>query len=267
MRIDGHGRCARARGRDGRHDPRRPGRSPATCCSSTPARPSPWSPRVTAMTERTDFLYPFIEGDEHDADDPARRPRHVGRGQGRGQRRAPGRHAWTANAAVDRPPPPMPWPRRSRRAGACSRSATAAARPTPPRSPRCSPDPPWGSRALPARSPGRRHGRAHRAGNDVGFDLVFSRQLIAHAGRVTSPSACRRAATRATCSSRSPRRAGGAAHRRPRRVRRRRDGDARATSTTASWSAPTASTASRRRRPRWRRAVGRRCRSAHERGR
>ena len=40
--------------------------------------------------------------------------------------------------------------------------------------------------------------------NDVGFDLVFSRQLIAHAPPATSPSARRRAATRGTCSKPSP---------------------------------------------------------------
>ena len=53
--------------RDGRRQPGRPVR-PATCCSSTPAWPSPrprWPAGMSA--EPTGFLYPFIEAEERDA--------------------------------------------------------------------------------------------------------------------------------------------------------------------------------------------------------
>ena len=72
------------------------------------------------------------------------------------------------------------WPAGSRRAGGCSRSATAAAPPTPPRWRRCSRRPPWGE-PLPACSLAADEAVLTALGNDVGFDLVFSRQLIAHA--------------------------------------------------------------------------------------
>ncbi len=68
-------------------------------------------------------------------------------------------------------------------------------------------------------------------GNDVGFDLVFSRQLIAHArpGDIAiglSTSGNSRNLLVAFAEAAAPGRADG----RPRRLRRRRDGGARATS-------------------------------------
>jgi D-sedoheptulose 7-phosphate isomerase len=55
-------------------------------------------------------------------------------------------------------------------------------------------EPPWG-RTLSARCLVDDPAVLTALGNDVGFDLVFSRQLIA---RATWPSACRRAGTRGT---------------------------------------------------------------------
>ena len=124
--------------------------------------------------------------------------------------------------------------------------------------------PPWG-RALPGPLPRRRHRRrSPRSGNDVGFDLVFSRQLIAHAAAgdiARRPS--RPAAARATCSPPSREaRARGLAHHRLGRLRRWRDGRVGATCSTASSCGPTASTGSRRRRPRSASRCGPRCSAA-----
>ena len=101
-------------------------------------------------------------------------------------------------------------------------------------------------------------------GNDVGFDLVFSRQLIAHArpgdialGVSTSGELAQPAR------SRSPRLAPGAAHARPGRLRRRRDGRRRRRRPLPGRATRTACTASRRRRRRSAsRSVASRCRHA-----
>ena len=100
-------------------------------------------------------------------------------------------------------------------------------------------------------------------GNDVGFDLVFSRQLIAHAragdiavGLSTSGNSRNLLhGVRDGCRSR-------ARDDRHRRLRRRRDGAIGATCSTASSSTTTACTASRRRRPRSGSSCGARCRRA-----
>ena len=132
----------------------------------------------------------------------ARRPRRVGASPRR--RRAPrsGRRRSTASAPSITPAAAA-MAGGSRRAGGCSRSGTAEAPPTPRRWRPCSP-----VRRGDVRSPARclvdDSAVLTALANDVGFDLVFSRQLIAHADAATSRSACRRAATRATCSWRSP---------------------------------------------------------------
>ncbi len=77
-------------------------------------------------------------------------------------------------------PPPRRWPNASTPAGGCSRSATAAAPPTPRPPPICS-DVRRSGRALPARSLVEDQAVLTALANDVGFELVFSRQLIAHA--------------------------------------------------------------------------------------
>ena len=68
--------------------------------------------------------------------------------------------------------------------------------------------PPTG-RALPAWSLAADQAMLTALGNDVGFDLVFARQIIAHAPRrTTSPSPCPPAETLPTCRPRWPRRRG-----------------------------------------------------------
>ena len=115
-----------------------------------------------------------------------------------------------------------------RAAGGCSPSATAAAPPTPPALAALFSRPPAG-RPLPARCLADDTAVLTALGNDVGFDLVFSRQLIAHgrrgrhraravdqrqlaqpAGglrRGAAPAGCSRWASPATTAARWPRRA------------------------------------------------------------
>ena len=129
------------------------------------------------MPEGTDFLYPFIEGDERDADALLADLGRSAAAKAEESARAPIRDA-------------DPVPGRPRRAATAIAGAFAAggrlftfgnggsstdaaslatlfARP------------PWG-RALPARGLVEDTAIVTALGNDVGFDLVFSRQLIAH---------------------------------------------------------------------------------------
>ena len=145
------------------------------------------------------------------------------------RRRSPGQPRPTSTPRRRR------WRRGSPPAVGCSRSATAAARRTRRRSPRCSPD-------------RRGAGRCRRAawsrttavvtalGNDVGFDLVFSRQLIAHgrAGDIALGFSTS-GGSRNVLTAFAEARARGMLTRRSGRLRRRRDGRIAATSTTA-WS-------------------------------
>ena len=108
--------------------------------------------------------------------------------------------------------------------------------------------PPSG-RPLPARSLVADHAVLTALANDVGYELVFSRQLIstARAGDIAlglSTSGGSVNLLRAFAEARAAR----PPHRRSGGLRRRGDGGIRRPSTTASWCAPTASTASRRRR-------------------
>ena len=147
----------------------------ATSCSSTPARRS--HRRVADMT---DFLYPFIEADERDAGPLLADLAALGRGQGGGERSRCGpRRSAALDASSSQRPAAMA--ERFPPAAGCSPSATAAAPPMPPAWPRCSPTRRRG-RPLPARSLAADEAVLTALGNDVGFDLVFSRQLIAHAG-------------------------------------------------------------------------------------
>ena len=159
--------------------------------------------------ESTDFLYPFIEGDEREvapllAASPGRRRPRQRRALSSARRRRRG-------CASSWPQRPTSWRPGSPRAGGCSPSATAAARPTPASLAALFARPPWG-RPLPARSPGRRPAVLTALANDVGFELVFSRQLIAtaHPGDIAvglSTSGGSRNLLRP-----SPRRDAGAAH-------------------------------------------------------
>ena len=222
--VDGHAvrRCARPGRRDGRHHRSSARSIRATSCSCTPARHRRRRGR-RPMTEGTDFLYPFIEGDERDAGalladlaaSASARPRPAPRC---------GPPRWSLDAATSSPPPPTRWPSAFAaggrlftfgNGGSSTDAASLAA---------LFARPPWGSAAAGA-LPGRGHRRAHRARQRR---RLRPRVLPpAHRPRpspATSPSACRPAATRATCSSPSPRRAARPAHRRPGRLRRRRDG-------------------------------------------
>ena len=226
------------------------GRTPATSCSSTPARPSRLEVGRRWLTA-TDFLYPFIEARRARRRRAAGRPRRARRGA-----KAAASAELRDDDARARSAPTLArgrrrrWPSGSRRAGGCSPSATAAARPTRRRSPRCSPARRRG-RPLPARCLVDDTAVLTALGNDVGFDLVFSRQLIAHADarrhrrRVVDQRQLAQPARRVR-RGRGPR----PADRRLRRLRRRRDGAVGRRASTASSSTPTASTASRRPRPR-----------------
>ena len=206
--VDGRrGGVRTARGhRDGRHDPGRRRSPPATCCSCTPAPPSRVVDAATAMAERgTDFLYPFIE-----ARRARRRRRSSPTWPHRRWRRPTASAALRATHAGARtrrrwPPPPTRW-RRAFAAGGrlftfgnggSSTDAAVARRPV---------RPPAVGRPRPGALPRRRRGRAHRARQR----RRLRPRLLPPADRprsraATWPSACRRAATRATCSPRSPR--------------------------------------------------------------
>ena len=94
--------------------------------------------------------------------------------------------AWRCGAPRWRPTPtcwsrpPPRWRAASRRADGCSPSETAAAAPIPPRWRDCSPGRRSGSRC-PAWSLTADQAIVTALGNDVGFELVFARQLIARA--------------------------------------------------------------------------------------
>ena len=200
------------------------------------------------MPETTDFLYPFIEGDETDSESLLADLARSAEGKWR-QSTALRLATLAASEAQVARPRPRPWPSASRPADGCSRSATGAAPPTPRPSPTCTPSR-RGVGPLPARSLAEDQAVMTALGNDVGFELVFSRQLIAHGRRndiamgfSTSGNsdnlmrAFAEARKRACSPSASPATTAGAW---PPRARR----------STSAWSpAPTASTASRSPRP------------------
>ena len=133
------------------------------------------------LAPMTDFLYPFLEGERRDVPRPCSPTWPTSaQGQGRRQRRAADARRWSASAASVEHVGGDRWPSASPPAAGCSRSATAAAPPTPRRWPPCSPRPRGAGRCRPAAS-SRTRAVLTALGNDVGFDLVFSRQLIAHA--------------------------------------------------------------------------------------
>ena len=132
-------------------------------------------------SEPTGFLYPFIEADERDAAPPAGRPGRLGPGKLAESRHAVGRRP----SSVLRKPPSRggrgPWRTASGGAAGSWRSATAAARPTPKGRWPCSANPRSAAgRPLPAISLVDDRAVVTALANDVGFDLVFSRQIIAH---------------------------------------------------------------------------------------
>jgi D-sedoheptulose 7-phosphate isomerase len=132
------------------------------------------------VTERTDFLYPFIEGDEHDAGalllDLARSAR-LKHGESSALRSA----TLASQAEVVKLIADLMASRFASggrlftfgNGGSATDAASMAA---------LFAAPPHG-RALPARNLAEDPAILTALGNDVGFDLVFSRQLIAHAAR------------------------------------------------------------------------------------
>jgi D-sedoheptulose 7-phosphate isomerase len=132
------------------------------------------------MPETTDFLYPFIEGDETDADTLLRDLARSAEGK------------WTQStelrtvtlAQSDEQLRAIAAAMAERFAaggrlftfgnGGSATDAEAVAH--------LYTEPPWG-RPLPARSLAEDQAVMTALGNDVGFDLVFSRQLIAHGRR------------------------------------------------------------------------------------
>jgi D-sedoheptulose 7-phosphate isomerase len=132
------------------------------------------------VSEGTDFLYPFIEGDERDAEallrDLAASAEGKGAVSGALQRATLDREAASIDAAAVAMAQRFAGGGRLFTFGNGGSSTDAAslaslfARPA------------WGS-ALPARCLADDSAVLTALANDVGFDLVFSRQLIAHAER------------------------------------------------------------------------------------
>ena len=218
--------------------------------------------RRRTVPEGTDFLYPFIEADERDAGRAPGRPRALGGGEGRGRARACGRPRSTGpRPTVDAAATAMAARVRAGRAAVHVRQrrqldrrrvAGRAVRPHRRGAGRCRPA---------TSSTTRRSLTA--LGNDVGFDLVFSRQLIAHGaagdiavGLSTSGNSRNVLTAFAEAPGAGLLTIGLAGY----------DGGEMAalsrTCSTAWSSTPTASTGCRRPRPRWASPCGRRCRPA-----
>ena len=124
----------------------------------------------------TDFLYPFIDADERDAGsllvDLAASAEAKGRERSAARGHARPRRLHT--------PRPRAMAAGSTKAAVCSRSATAAAPPTP-RHRRAVPSSAAGAASRPAVS--SKPAVLTALANDVGFELVFSRQIIAQPTR------------------------------------------------------------------------------------
>ena len=154
--------------------------------------------------EPTNFLYPFIDAEQDDAESLLADLAASAQAKAT-ESLALRRSTLEVNAELVEPGRHRDGTPLYRQAGACSPSETAAAAPIPPLWRRCSP----GRRSekpLPAWSLTADQAIVTALGNDVGFELVFARQLIARARPATSPSPCQPAVIRRTCSPRSPRR-------------------------------------------------------------
>lgn len=129
------------------------------------------------MPEGTDFLYPFIEGDERDADallaDLGRSAAAKAEESGRLRSATLTRSRADLDAAATVMAAAFAGGGRLFTFGNGGSSTDAASLAT------LFARPPWG-RALPARGLVEDTAIVTALGNDVGFDLVFSRQLIAH---------------------------------------------------------------------------------------
>ena len=129
------------------------------------------------MPETTDFLYPFIEGDETDAetllDDLARSA------QGKWRQSSSLREATLADAQSMLEVTGKAMAERFTAGGRLFTFGNGGSATDAEAVAHLYTEPPYG-RPLPARSLAEDQAVMTALGNDVGFDLVFSRQLIAH---------------------------------------------------------------------------------------
>jgi len=129
------------------------------------------------MPETTDFLYPFIEGDETDSaallEDLARSA------EGKWQQSAALRTATLDRCGSQVRETAVAMARRFTAGGRLFTFGNGGSATDAEAVAHLYTQPPWG-RALPARSLAEDQAVMTALGNDVGFDLVFSRQLIAH---------------------------------------------------------------------------------------
>ena len=132
------------------------------------------------MPETTDFLYPFIEGDETDAetllDDLARSA------QGKWRQSSSLREASLADAQSMLEVTGKAMAERFTAGGRLFTFGNGGSATDAEAVAHLYTEPPYG-RALPARSLAEDQAVMTALGNDVGFELVFSRQLIAHGRR------------------------------------------------------------------------------------
>jgi D-sedoheptulose 7-phosphate isomerase len=132
------------------------------------------------MPETTDFLYPFIEGDETDAEtlleDLARSA------QGKWRQSSSLREATLADAQAMLEVTGRAMAERFAAGGRLFTFGNGGSATDAEAVAHLYTEPPYG-RALPARSLAEDQAVMTALGNDVGFELVFSRQLIAHGRR------------------------------------------------------------------------------------
>ncbi len=129
------------------------------------------------MPETTDFLYPFIEGDETDSgtllEDLARSA------EGKWLQSSALREATLTQSAAQVHATATAMAERFQAGGRLFTFGNGGSATDAEAVAHLYTQPPWG-RALPARSLAEDQAVMTALGNDVGFDLVFSRQLIAH---------------------------------------------------------------------------------------
>lgn len=129
------------------------------------------------MPETTDFLYPFIEGDETDAEtlleDLARSA------QGKWRQSTKLRDATLVEAETQLAATATAMAERFAAGGRLFTFGNGGSATDAEAVAHLYTVPPWG-RALPARSLAEDQAVMTALGNDVGFELIFSRQLIAH---------------------------------------------------------------------------------------
>jgi len=129
------------------------------------------------MPETTDFLYPFIEGDETDSEsllaDLARSA------EGKWAQSSALRQATLARTEIQVATTAAAMAARFQAGGRLFTFGNGGSATDAEAVAHLYTQPPWG-RPLPARSLAEDQAVMTALGNDVGFDLVFSRQLIAH---------------------------------------------------------------------------------------